>query len=99
MKHPNIQWIIPTAAAISLLAALACGAGSEPAPTPAAAPSESVSLPTPAEAAEPSGPAVGARVGDRAPDFTLTLSQDQRISSTDLIAQGKPIFILFSATW
>ena len=94
MKHPNIRWIIPTAAALSLLIALACGAGSEPAPAapPAAAPS--TLAPT-----QPSAPAAGARVGDRAPDFTLTLSQDQRISSTDLIAQGKPVFILFHATW
>ena len=102
MKHPNIRWIIPTAAVLSLLAILACGADSEPAPTPAAppaaAPSDSVSPPA-AAAAEPSGPTVGARVGDRAPDFALTLSQDQRISSDDLIAQGKPVFILFSATW
>ena len=101
MKHPNIRWIIPTAA-FSLLTAVACGAGSEPAPTPAAppaaAPSESVSPPA-AAVMEPSAPAVGVRVGDRAPDFTLTLSQDRRISSSDLVAQGKPVFILFHATW
>ena len=102
MKYPNIRWIILTAAALCLLTAVACGAGSEPAPTPAApsaaAPSESVSPPA-AAATEPSAPAVGVRVGDRAPDFALTLSQDQRISSADLIAQGKPVFILFHATW
>ena len=103
MKYPNIRWIIQTAAALCLLTAMACGAGSEPAPTPAAppaaAPSESVSPPAAAAATEASAPAVGVRVGDRAPDFTLTLSQDQRISSADLIAQGKPVFILFHATW
>ena len=101
MKYPNIRWIISTAAALCLLTAMACGAGSEPAPTPAAppaaAPSESVS--PPAAATEASAPAVGVRVGDRAPDFALTLSQDQRISSADLVAQGKPVFILFHATW
>ena len=96
MKHPNIRWIIPTAAALSLLIALACGVGSEPAPTPAAPPA---ATPSPLAPTQPSAPAAGTRVGDRAPDFTLTLSQDQRISSTDLIAQGKPVFILFHATW
>ena len=96
MKYPNIRWIIPTTVTLPLLIALACGAGSEPAPTPTDPPT---AAPSTLETAQPSAPTVGTRVGDRAPDFTLTLSQDQRISSTELIAQGKPIFILFHATW
>ena len=104
MKYPNIRWIIPTAVILPLLIALACGAGSEPAPTPTDPPTAAPSTletaqPSTPEPTQPSAPTVGTRVGDRAPDFTLTLSQDQQISSTELVAQGKPIFILFHATW
>ncbi|MCY4528231.1 MAG: redoxin domain-containing protein [Chloroflexi bacterium] len=38
-------------------------------------------------------------MGDRAPDYTLNLPQNRQVSSTDLVAQGKPVFILFHATW
>jgi hypothetical protein len=42
---------------------------------------------------------VGTDVGDLAPEYVLNLPQNRQVSSTDLVAQGKPVFILFHATW
>jgi len=42
---------------------------------------------------------VGHRVGDRAPDYMLALTGDRQVNSADLVAEGKPVFILFHATW
>ena len=38
-------------------------------------------------------------MGDRAPDYMLALTGDRQVSSADLVADGKPVFILFHATW
>ena len=61
-----------------------------PAPPPAAAPA-----PAPSETTID----IGHQVGDRAPEFMLALTDDRQINSTELVAEGKPVFILFHATW
>ena len=93
------------------LAAFACGGESdtapdESAPEPTAPLAQSVPTaapPTATPVPEPTRPPVtaevGTNVGNRAPDFTLNLPQGRQVSSTDLVAQGKPVFILFHATW
>ena len=75
---------------------------SAPEPTAASAPE-----PTAASAPEPTAaPArseetidIGHRVGDRAPEYMLALTGDRMVNSAELVAEGKPVFILFHATW
>ena len=75
------------------------------APPPAAPPA--AAAPAPSSAPEPTAaPAnseetinIGHRVGDRAPDYMLALTGDRMVSSAELVAEGKPVFILFHATW
>ena len=65
-------------------------------PPPAAAPQPTTApAPAPSEETVP----VGHRVGDRAPDYMLALTGDRSVNSTDLVSEGKPVFILFHATW
>ena len=65
-------------------------------PPPAAAPQPTTApAPAPSEETVP----VGHRVGDRAPDYMLALTGDRQVNSTDLVSEGKPVFILFHATW
>ncbi len=65
-------------------------------PPPAAAPEPTTApAPAPSEETVP----VGHRVGDRAPDFMLALTGDRQVNSADLVSEGKPVFILFHATW
>ena len=73
---------------------------SPPAP-PAAPPPAATSAPDPTAAPTPSEETVniGHRVGDRAPDYMLALTGDRQVNSADLVAEGKPVFILFHATW
>ena len=78
-----------------------------PAPAPPPPPAAQTSPPPPAAAPEPTtapAPApseetvpVGHRVGDRAPDYMLALTGDRQVNSTDLVSEGKPVFILFHA--
>ncbi|MDE2823063.1 MAG: hypothetical protein OXK79_06120 [Chloroflexota bacterium] len=70
------------------------------APPPAAVPAPT-SAPDPTAAPAPSEETVnvGHRVGDRAPDYMLALTGDRQVNSADLVAEGKPVFILFHATW
>ena len=107
-----IRLVISAVATLSLLLAAACGGDSEPSPEPqttdttsttsppAAAPALT-SAPDPTAAPAPSEEtvSVGHRVGDRAPDYMLALTGDRQVNSADLVAEGKPVFILFHATW
>ena len=108
-----VRLVIFAVAALSLLSATACGGDSEPsAETQPADTTSSVSPPPPPPPAATSAPTpapaptqalatvkVGHRVGDQAPDYTLALTGDRQITSADLVAEGKPVFILFHATW
>ena len=108
----TIRYVVVSVAALSLLTAAACGSNSgsssesqpsdttttspAPPPPPAAAPQPTVApAPVPSEETVP----VGHRVGDRAPDYMLALTGDRQVNSTDLVSEGKPVFILFHATW
>ena len=42
---------------------------------------------------------VGTGVGDSAPEFALQLTQGQQISSSELLATGRPAFMMYFATW
>ena len=66
------------------------------APPPAAAPApEPTAAPTTSEETIN----VGHRVGDQAPEYMLALTGDRMVNSAELVAEGKPVFILFHATW
>ncbi len=41
----------------------------------------------------------GARVGDKAPDFTVTTTEGGTIKLSDLVKEGKPVVLYFFATW
>ena len=79
--------VVLVALAIGAFLAAACGS-SESAPT--AAP------PTPETSEEVR---VGSEIGNRLPDFELTLtSNGEKLTSTDLIESGRPAFLFFFAT-
>lgn len=65
-------------------------------PTPAPLPT---STPTavPTEEPTPDIP-VGSNVGNRAPEFSLTLNGGQVVSSEDLRTQGRPVLLFFHST-
>ncbi|MCH7745546.1 MAG: hypothetical protein IIC84_05670, partial [Chloroflexi bacterium] len=42
---------------------------------------------------------VGHKVGDRVPDFELSLDDGTSVTSVSLIEDGKPVFLFFLATW
>ncbi len=67
------------------MASTACGESSTVAPPQAAGTSSSTT--------------VGHQVGDRAPDFTLTLSNGQTARLTSLREQGRPVVLYFFTTW
>ena len=107
-----IRLLVGAVATLSLLLAAACGSDSEPSSEPqttdttsttsppAAAPAPT-SAPDPTAAPAPSEQTIniGHRVGDRAPDYMLALTGDRQVNSADLVTEGKPVFILFHATW
>ncbi|MBM3948337.1 MAG: hypothetical protein FJ312_03690 [SAR202 cluster bacterium] len=66
------------------------GRAGEAAPSPTTAPTE----PTQAPAAK-----VGNQVGDHIPDFSIRLADGSTKTSADLLAEGKPVFLFFMATW
>ena len=68
-------------------------------PTATHTPVPPTATPVPEPTRPPVTDEVGTNVGDRAPEYVLNLPQSRQISSTELVAQGKPVFILFHATW
>ena len=50
-------------------------------------------------AEEPAAPKVGRNVGDRVPDFTITLDDGTVKTSAEMVASGRPGFMFFFATW
>ena len=103
-----IRSIIGLIATLSLLFVAACSSDSEPS-TESQASDTTTSAPEPTAASAPeptAAPArseetidIGHRVGDRAPEYMLALTGDRMVNSAELVAEGKPVFILFHATW
>jgi hypothetical protein len=62
---------------------------------------ESTAPPTldPTPTAAPPIARVGTGVGDSAPEFALQLTQGQQILSSELLATGRPVFMMYFATW
>ena len=59
---------------------------------------DDVASPPPTQEPERELP-VGGDVGDRAPDFTVTLADGSAASLESLLAPGKPLLLYFFATW
>jgi hypothetical protein len=108
-----LRSVIFAVAALSLLLAAACGGDSEPSTesqtsdttssastsAPPPPPAATSAPPPPAATQAPATVKVGHRVGDQAPEYMLALTGDRQVNSANLVAEGKPVFILFHATW
>ncbi len=68
-------------------------------PAPATAMPDPTAVPTVAATAESAAPSVevGLDVGQRAPDFTLTGHEGERITRASL--EGSPVLLYFYTTW
>jgi peroxiredoxin len=42
---------------------------------------------------------IGYSVGERVPDFQLTLVDGSTFSAQDLISEGRTVFLFFTASW
>ncbi len=81
-----LKYIVLAALAIGALFVAACGSSSESEPAPAA-PETTIEV------------KVGNEVGNRLPNFELTLtSNGEKLTSTSLIESGRPAFLFFFAT-
>ena len=102
--------LLAIAAALSLMAAVACGgetgnstdtgasqAGSAATTETAASTSESVTATTDA-APEPSIP-IGHSVGMLAPDFTVDTIAGESFTLSDVTEAGSPVLLYFFTTW
>ena len=67
------------------------------------APAESVSPVLPSDLVNsdsiPVSYSIGNKVGERIPDFAITLVDGRTVTSADLIAQKQPAFLFFFETW
>lgn len=97
-------------AAVALLAiGAACGSASAPEETASATPIEVPATVTPAGAQVPAatdpptaGPAevkAGNRVGNRAPEYALSLADGGAVTSESIVSGNRPVFLFFLATW
>ena len=48
---------------------------------------------------EPEVVEVGYKVGMQVPEFGMSLLEGNRVTSANLLEEGKPVFIYFHATW
>ena len=85
------KYVILIALGIGALLAAACGSPSESQPAPQA---------STASASETTDEVkVGNEIGNRLPDFELTLtSNGEKLTSASLIESGRPAFLFFFAT-
>lgn len=87
--------------ALLLLFSIACTSevGTTPTATPTNEPASTPNVTTPVPA-DPPVPETGNRIGDLAPDFTLTeVSTDQPVQLAGLTEQGRPVVLFFFTTW
>ena len=100
------KYIAALALTIGALAAAACGssetaAPAAPAPTtaPAVAPAPTTAPPVaPAPQAEAVEVKVGTGVGDRVPEFEISLTDGTLVSATGLQENQRPTFLYFFST-
>ena len=87
-EHPTLKPSYAAFLAVWLMGMVAACSGPPPSASPEAA-------------TAPSPPAVkvGHGVGDRAPEFSLTLADGGTVASASLTDKGKPVFLFFLATW
>ena len=87
--------------ALLLLFSIACSSevGTTPTATPTNEPAPTPDVATPVSA-DPPIPGTGNRIGDMAPNFTLTeVSTDQPVQLAGLTEQGRPVVLFFFTTW
>ena len=85
------KYVILIAFGIGALLVAACGSPSESQPAP-----QTSTAPAPGTTAEVK---VGNEIGNRLPDFELTLtSNGEKLTSTALVESGRPAFLFFFAT-
>ena len=87
--------------ALLLLFSIACSSevGTTPTATPINEPAPTPNVATPVSA-DPPIPGTGNRIGDMAPNFTLTeVSTDQPVQLAGLTEQGRPVVLFFFTTW
>ena len=111
----TIAGIVATVLAALLLSACGSQQGpspsqESPASQPATrAPESPTSVPVPADEAptvaalaedEPPGDVeIGSKVGNRVPDFDMLLADGSTVTTSDLLAANKPVFLMFFASW
>ena len=91
--------LLATAAALGLLAAVACGGeAADDAPVDDRAAQTTAAAPT-ADAAPEPGVAVGHAVGQRAPDFTVETIGGETFTLSEATGAGSPVLLYFFTTW
>ena len=95
--------LLALAAALGLLAAVACGGESEettaPAPSEASGEAAPSGSETTTDAAPEPGLAVGHSVGDLAPDFTAETVAGESFALSEVTGAGSPVLLYFFTTW
>jgi hypothetical protein len=70
---------------------------------PDSIPTEAAAPEVPPESADaesdPVALAIGSNVGERIPDFAITLVDGSTVTSAELLAQRQPTFLFFFETW
>ena len=92
--------LIAIALVVVLFGAVSCGAKSTADPTSTAiAPGEPTATPANTPPASANDVEVGSRAGNRVPQFTMVLADGAIVTSDQLVADGRPVFLFFWATW
>ena len=89
----KMRWVVVGLIAVAL-APMACGQATVSGP---AQPSPAVTIEAKSDVTPE--PIVGGQLGNRAPDFTLTLADGSETTLTSILAAGKPVMLYFFATW
>ncbi|MDA0770255.1 MAG: hypothetical protein O2821_08545 [Chloroflexi bacterium] len=84
----------PPPAAEPLLTPTGVAELAPPGSTATGAPSSTEAPPVVVQTAD-----IGHTVGDQIPGFELTLVDGSKFTSQDLISQGRPVFLFFTASW
>ena len=97
-----IKRIVAAAFTIGAIAAVSCGPSESTVPDIAPAPTTAPAV-APAPTAAPPQAAVvdvktGTGIGDRAPEFEISLTDGTPVTSAGLIAEERPAFLFFFST-